>query len=76
MVRTLTPGPVSSAASQPRRLAPSTSWVAFSAAGEVQQRVGHVVADDLVVAAAERLDQPPLRGQRGRVGPGQPVGRR
>ena len=32
-------------------------------AGEVQQGVRHVVADDLVVGAAERLDQPPLRGQ-------------
>ena len=43
-------------------------------AGEVQQGGGHVLADDLVVAAAQRLGQPPLRGQRGRVGPGQPVG--
>ena len=43
-------------------------------AGEVEQGRGHVLADDLVVAAAQRLGQPPLRGQRGRARPGQPVG--
>ena len=42
-------------------------------AGELEQRRGDVVADDLVVGAAERLDQPPLAGQRGRVGAGQAV---
>ena len=34
-------------------------------AGEVQQRGGHVVADDRVVAAAEALHELPLPGQRG-----------
>ena len=42
--------------------------------GEGQQGLGDVVADDLVVGAAHRLDQPPLRGQRGRIGAGQAVG--
>ena len=42
--------------------------------GEGQQGLGNVVADDLVVGAAHRLGQPPLGGQRGRIGAGQPVG--
>ena len=63
----------SSWASRPRRLAPSTSWVAFDAAGEVEQRGRDVVADDLVVGAAEALHQRPLPGQVGRVGAGQAV---
>jgi hypothetical protein len=42
--------------------------------GEVQQRPGHVVADDLVVPAAEAFHQGPLPGQVRRVGAGQPVG--
>jgi len=35
MVRDPIPGPVSSASSHERRLAPSTSWVAFSARANV-----------------------------------------
>src|SRR5215471_4478502 len=42
-------------------------------AGEREQRLRDVVPHHLVVAAAEGLDQPPLRGQRGGVGAGQPV---
>ncbi len=69
----LTPGPVSSDASQPRRLTPEDQLGGVLGAGERQQRVGHVVADHLVVGAAERLDQPPLVRQRARVWPGQAV---
>ena len=36
----LTPGPVSSADSHLRRLAPSTSWVAFSALAKVSSASG------------------------------------
>ncbi len=36
IVRLPMPGPVSSASSQGRRLAPSTSWVAFSARAKVR----------------------------------------
>ena len=43
-------------------------------AGEAEQGLGDVVPDDLVVGAAQRLDQPPLLGQRGRVRAGQAVG--
>ena len=42
--------------------------------GELQQRLRHVVADDLVVGAAERLDELPLRGQVGRARAGEAVG--
>ena len=42
--------------------------------GELQQRLGHVVADDLVVGAAEGLDQLSLPGQVGGAGAGEPVG--
>jgi hypothetical protein len=59
IVRMLTPGPVSSDASQVRRLAPRTSWVAFSARA--------------MVGAAQGLGEPPLRRQRGGIGSGQPV---
>src|SRR5439155_18418321 len=45
-------------------------------AGEVQQRFGDVVADDLVVGAADALDQGALAGQVGRVGAGQAVAAR
>ena len=48
--------------------------MAFSARANVQQRARDVVADDLVVGAAEALDQLPLRGQVGRAGAGQAVG--
>ena len=74
MVREPMPGPVSRAVSQDRRLAPSTSWVAFSARAKVEQGLGDVVADHLVVGAAHRFDQAPLAGQRGRIGAGQAVG--
>ena len=37
MVRALMPGPVSMAVSHDRRLAPSTSWVAFSARAKVSR---------------------------------------
>ena len=40
IVRMLTPGPVSSVANQDRRLAPSTSWVAFSARAKVSSAAG------------------------------------
>ena len=40
IVRLLTPGPVSSADSQLRRLTPSTSWVAFSALANVSSASG------------------------------------
>ena len=43
-------------------------------AGEGQQGFGDVVPDDLVIGAAHRFDQPPLAGQGGRIGAGQPVG--
>ena len=62
-----TPGPVSSADSQDRRLDAEHELGGVLGPGEGQQGLGHVVADDLVVGAAQRLDQPPLRGQRGRV---------
>ena len=42
--------------------------------GEGEQRLGDVVTDDLVVGAAQRLDQVPLPGQVGGVGAGEPVG--
>ena len=41
--------------------------------GELQQGLGHVVADDLVVGAAEGLHQLPLRGEVGGAGAGEPV---
>jgi hypothetical protein len=37
IVRMLTPGPVRRDASQPRRLTPRTSWVAFSARAKVSR---------------------------------------
>jgi len=40
MVRDPIPGPVSVADSQERRLAPSTSWVAFSARAKVSSASG------------------------------------
>ena len=40
MVRMLTPGPVSRALSQLRRLTPSTSWVAFSARAKSSSAAG------------------------------------
>ena len=40
MVRDPMPGPVSRAVSQDRRLAPSTSWVAFSARAKVSRASG------------------------------------
>ncbi len=40
MVRDPMPGPVSTAVSQDRRLAPSTSWVAFSARAKVSRASG------------------------------------
>ncbi len=43
-------------------------------AGEVQQCGRDVVADDVVVGAAEVFHQRPLAGQRPGVRPGQPVG--
>ena len=57
------PGPLRKAPSRERRLSPSTSWVAFSARAKASSDLGHVVAEDLVVAAAEALDQAPLLGQ-------------
>ena len=42
--------------------------------GEGEQGGGDVVADDLVVGAAEAFDQGPLPGQGGGVAVGQPVG--
>ena len=42
-------------------------------AGEVEQGGGDVVADDLVVGAAEGFDEGALPGQGGRVGAGQAV---
>ena len=41
--------------------------------GEGQQRLRHVVADDLVVGPAKGLDQAALLGERGRIGAGQAV---
>ena len=41
--------------------------------GEVEQRRGDVVAEDLVVAAAQGFDERSLRGQCLRVGSGQSV---
>ena len=43
-------------------------------AGELQQRVGNVVSDDLVVGAAQGLDKLSLGSQVGWVGAGEPVG--
>ena len=43
-------------------------------AGEGEQGLRNVVAEDLVVGAAERLDQEALRGQRPLTGPGEAVG--
>ena len=43
-------------------------------AGEGEQRRGNVVAEDLVVGAAERLHEQSLRGQCALAGAGQPVG--
>ncbi len=40
MVREPIPGPVSMAAAHDRRLAPSTSWVAFSARAKVSRASG------------------------------------
>ena len=74
MVSAPMPGPVSSAARRARRLTPSTSWVAFSARAKSSSAVRHVVADDLVVGAAEGLDQQSLGGQGRGVGAGEPVG--
>ena len=45
------------------------------AAGEVEDRLGDVVADDVVEGAAELLDQLALARQGRRVGVGEPVGR-
>ena len=42
--------------------------------GEGEQGVRDVVSHHLVVGAAQRFGQPPLPGQRGRVGAGQAVG--
>ena len=74
MVRLPMPGPVSMVVSQDRRLAPSTSWVAFSARAKVEQGFGDVVPDHLVIGGPDGLGQPPLAGQRGRIGAGQAVG--
>ena len=43
-------------------------------AGERQQRFGDIVPDHLVVGAAQRFGQAPLRGERRRAGAGEPVG--
>ena len=59
--------PCDSSCQRLRRLAPSTSWVAFSRAGERGQRLGGVVADDVVHGAAELGDELALRGERGVV---------
>ena len=67
------PGPVRAATTGLRRLAPMTIWVALSARAKSSNGVGDVVADDRVVAAAERLDQQPLLVQRRDARPGQPV---
>jgi hypothetical protein len=42
--------------------------------GEGEQGLGDVVADHLVVRAAQSLGKPALGGQRRRVSTGQPVG--
>ena len=43
-------------------------------AGERQQRFGDIVSDHLVVGAAQRFGQAPLRGERRGAGAGEPVG--
>ena len=43
-------------------------------AGEGEQRLGHVVAEHLVVGPAERLDEQPLGGQGALAGAGESVG--
>ena len=50
-----------------RRLVPSTSCVASTLRANSSRAAGHVVADDLVVGAAEALHQLPLGAQRGRA---------
>ena len=67
------PGPVSSAASLRPAAAAEHQLGGVLRPGELEQRLGDVVADDLVVGAAEGLHQLPLRGEVGRAGAGQPV---
>src|SRR6202042_2013754 len=79
MVREPMPGPVIVALNHDRRLAPSTSWVAFSprakggraSGGRVS---GSVAPPALVRGPAPRSAQLPLPGQPGRIGAGQAVG--
>jgi len=75
MVRAPKPGPVSSADSQDQPAGPEDELGGVLGTGEGEQRLRDVVPDHLVVAAAQGLDQPPLGGQRGGVGAGQPSDR-
>ena len=72
-VRALTPGPVE----QGRQPVPAAhaehELGRVLGPGEGQQRLRHVVADDLVVGPAQGLDQAALLGERGRIGAGQAV---
>ena len=72
--RVVTPTPEENSREiRPRRLAPSTSWVALAPRANVEQRGRDVVAEDLVVAAAHALDEVALAGQVLGARAGQPV---
>ena len=73
IVRAPMPGPVSRADSQDAPAGAEHELGGVLRPGEVEQRLRDVVADHLVIGAAEGLDQPALGGQRGGVGVGQPV---
>ncbi len=68
------PRPLTMLASRDRRLPPSTSWVAFSARANDSRASEHVVADDLVVRAAEVLGELALLAEPPRIGAGEAVG--
>ena len=57
------PGPVSSASSRLRRRDADDELGRVAAAGEVDEGLRDVVADDLVVGAAQLLDQGALHGE-------------
>ena len=67
------PAPVSRVDSRPRCRVPRTSCGDVLRAGELDECFGDVVADDLVVGAAQRFDEGTLPGQMGRARAGEPV---
>ena len=74
MVRDPMPGPGQQGEQPASPAGPEHELGGVLRLGEGEQRLGDLVADDLMVGAAERLDELPLPGQVGRVRAGEPVG--